>query len=349
MADDVKESSGCGGVMGYQLPVGTKGKKKKKVTEAADCAPESSEMDMEGALREVIRARLREIVRKKPGGGGWLLYAPNPGKKKNPKPVGEFPTKLGAKSAELQRFPPKDPDKLKKSRASIDKLRKNPKKAAEKEREADKSAKGKKSKKENVERAVKDAIRESLFREAPDSSAWDELMARLSKQAVMSDKKLQQFEKLIGKQSETALRDGVKAIQASLKKSKFIVQSAGEVKKGGSGKMFVPFSISDKEGAASVGPIFLFIEDGRVKIEVSESARSGMTQLDGARSKILKGELVGMQEDLLDSMDSVVKIVKKRDDYLTKMQDSLDDYVGDLSALEISMLKNLLVNKYRKI
>lgn len=347
MADDVKESSGCGGVMGFQLPVGTEGKK-KKVDEGTSCS-DPAEMDLEGALREIVRTRLREIVRKKPGGGGWLLYAPNPGKRKNPKPVGEFPTKLGAKSAELQRFPPKDPDKLKKSRASIDKLRKNPKKAAEKEREADNSAKGKKKKDESVVTAVKEALKESLFREAPDSSAWDELMARLSKQAVMSDKKLQQYEKLIGKQSESALRAGVKAIQGSLKKSKFIVQSGGEVKKGGSGKMFVPFSIGDKEGAVSVGPIFLFIEDGRLKIEVSESARSAMTQLDGARSKILKGELVGMQEDLLDHMDSVIKVVKKRDEYLTKMQDSLDDYVGDLSALEISMLKNLLVNKYRKI
>ena len=45
-------------------------------------------------------ARISEIVRKKAGGGGYNLYSPNKGKKKNPKPVGEFPTRIAAKRAE---------------------------------------------------------------------------------------------------------------------------------------------------------------------------------------------------------------------------------------------------------
>jgi hypothetical protein len=87
------------------------------------------------AFKEAVRQMVREIVRKKEGGGGYRLYPPNKGKKKkNQKPVGEFPTRFSAKKAELARFPPKDPEQLKKMRARIDRLSKDPKRRADAER-----------------------------------------------------------------------------------------------------------------------------------------------------------------------------------------------------------------------
>src|SRR4051812_13927147 len=62
----------------------------------------------EHLVRALVQEKLQEVVRKKKGGGGYVLYSPNQGKKKNPKPAGTFPTKLGAKRAELSRFPPRD-------------------------------------------------------------------------------------------------------------------------------------------------------------------------------------------------------------------------------------------------
>lgn len=91
--------------------------------------------DEDAFTEAVVRNTVKEIVRKKAGGGGYQLYAPNKGKKKSPKPVGEFPTRLAAKNAELARFPPKDPEQLKRMRARLEKIKKDPKKRAKIERD----------------------------------------------------------------------------------------------------------------------------------------------------------------------------------------------------------------------
>ena len=85
-------------------------------------------------LENRIRKAVQEIVRKKKGGGGYNLYSPNKGKKNPPKLVGEFPTHLAAKRAELARFPPKDAEQLKRARARLAKLSKDPKKRARAEK-----------------------------------------------------------------------------------------------------------------------------------------------------------------------------------------------------------------------
>src|SRR6185369_861182 len=88
------------------------------------------------AIRKLVQHKVREVVRKRPGGGGYALYAPNKGKKGKSKKAGEFPTKLAAKRAELARFPPKDPQKLSRLRKQVQRLSKDPRKAAEQERKA---------------------------------------------------------------------------------------------------------------------------------------------------------------------------------------------------------------------
>ena len=97
---------------------------------------------------------MKEVVRKKPGGGGWLLYAPNPGKKKGSSKKGEFPTKLGAKRAQLARFPPKDAYKLNRLRKEVDRLTKDPIAAKEKERKAKDKKKAEKSSKKVKSEAI---------------------------------------------------------------------------------------------------------------------------------------------------------------------------------------------------
>lgn len=104
---------------------------------ARDANTKMGVKDMEEALRSAIRQNLPEIVRKKEGGGGYVLYAPNEKgrkRKKNPKPVGEFPTRAAAKKAELARFPPKGGTQLKRARKEVDRLLKDPKKAQAQDR-----------------------------------------------------------------------------------------------------------------------------------------------------------------------------------------------------------------------
>ena len=161
MSNQKNEMTAGGALIGYQMPLGTR-RKLEAFMEALNllesdrqlffmhvskaCAESISKNLDEGKMleaskivvdkieenliRSLIREKLREVVRKKKGGAGYALYSPNQGKKKPPKSVGEFPTKLQAKRAELQRFPPKDMSKLKRLRHEVERLQKDPKKAS---------------------------------------------------------------------------------------------------------------------------------------------------------------------------------------------------------------------------
>jgi hypothetical protein len=48
-------------------------------------------------------------------------------------------------------------------------------------------------------------------------------------------------------------------------------------------------------------------------------------------------------------MDELEKAVMNRDRYLEKQEDGVDEMVADLTPLQISLLKQVLVKKYRKI
>src|SRR6185369_13387984 len=137
MSDQIKKEDGGttgANVAGFQIPMGIK-QRKAKVDELLKSHPDIKEGDVlsywhgmddkeihkdcsdldsgnhtavalrirDHVVREVVRNRVKEVVRKKPGGGGYVLYSPNQGKKKAAKGVGTFPTKLGAKKAELAR------------------------------------------------------------------------------------------------------------------------------------------------------------------------------------------------------------------------------------------------------
>lgn len=391
----------AGAVGGFQVPLGIK-KRKSKVDEAISLNPDINEglvlsylngmseqvaegvgrwLDegdyvsfanavLENAFRQMVRSRVREVVRKKAGGGGYVLYSPNQGKKKQAKPVGNFPTKLGAKKAELARFPPKDPGKLKRLRKEIDRLLKDPKKRAEKERAASKE-KGTdtphekkphtKAKKEGVDHRaatlaedrkmlaylVRSYVNESLFREERTGSDWDEYIGRLSKQALTGDKRFQGLQKGIEKKTEKVLKDALSAIAKSVDRKKVKIKDLGVRAHAEQGKTYLAFSAT--VGQAKVEPIAIYIEGGVPKIELSDQAKAALTEADPNDSRLFRADLVAVQERVLDRMDELEKAVIARDRYLEKLEDNVDGFVAGLSPLEVSLLKQVLVKKYRKI
>jgi len=512
----IKESS-AGGVAGFQIPMGIR-KRKKKVdellakhgfSEGTALAFFSGKTDQEGeeigarldrddpslpeemrnhAIRELIRNKVREVVRKKAGGGGYTLYAPNPGKKGGSKPVGNFPTKMGAKRAELARFPPKDPGKLKRLRKDIERVSKDPKKAAEREKTARKhqgTDKGfkKKAKRESVNeagpfspstsmsltqrsttpttptssstatqinkdpkdffvglkaipggiksQASKDYIKshladndfkdnllktptgkqaigqlysmvgdpnikksmdkgdqsamfkpgqtktivqgakkesiarhidhmhrgilskivaqslvESLFREEKTESEWDDYISKLSKQALAGDTKFQSLHKNISKKTEGILDDAFNSIRKEVGKN-IKLKSFGVKHDSSTGQTYLAFS-SSFDGV-TVEPIYIHIDGGVPKIHVSGNAKAALSKVDPDDAKMFRAELVTVQERVLDEMDDLSKAIENRDKYLTKLENEVDSYVSGLAPLQVSLLKQLLVKKYRKI
>lgn len=481
-----------------------------KMIEAAKLVADKIE---EGIVRNLVREKLREVVRKKKGGGGFVLYSPNQGKKRPPKAVGDFPTKLQAKRAELARFPPKDMAKLKRLRTQVGKLQKAPKKDKESKAPAEMKTKkeglqlirklvegvliaealppgthGKRSelwymkdtdpyksykdqnkrvnfsefariepekakgwaerkfglgpddveffymdlgqaylqnkdahlgdlagagarlvadadfgngdfrmfiwkdkikewvyapelappgltafdtKKGSTTNHKKDAwkkdfvskhgsdlnpaavkkltnsvVREALFREEEsNASKWDERMVKLSKAALEADRKLQTLQKNIEKKSEGIISTAFQVIQKSLKPRKMQAKASGIKKDTAKQKSFMQFEVSTEN--VDVGPFYVYVESGKPKIEISDEAKKLLLKIQPETAKLLRAELITVQEDALDMMSDVNDAVAKRDNYLDKLEGKVDDFVSGLNATELSVLKSLLVNKYR--
>lgn len=305
-------------------------------------------------LREMVNTRIKEIVRKKEGGGGYNLYSPNKGKKKSPKPVGEFPTRMAAKRAELARFPPKDPEALKKARKRLDKLAKDPKKRIEKEKEesrakgakrSGKPAGARKAKKEAIVAAIANALTERLFREEElPGSPWDERIGGLHPDALAQDKKLAKHHKDMELASHGALGDGHKALAKALRGIARV--NPGDVMRDEDhGKMFMPIML-DVDGS-EVGPVHLYIDGGHVCIEVSKEAREAIAGLEPPQAKDLRGGLMSFQEDHLPKIDKAKRAWDDRDSHLDKLHGRLEKMVGGLSPVEVHLAKQLMNRRKR--
>lgn len=283
-------------------------------------------------VRQVVANRLKEVVRKKPG-GGYVLYSPAKGKKKG-KPAGTYPTAAAAKKAQFNKFPPKDPEAKKRAKDAIAKAEKKKKPAA---------------KKESLEiMALRVAIRkmmvESLFREEKAGSEWDDYVSRLPKQVFSNDRKLANLQKGIEKKVEGALEDALAHIAKAVGK-KVKIKNHG-IKKNESGKTYISFGATVDE--VSVDPIYVYIQSGVPKLEVSDNARASLTKIEPQTSKLFRADLVQVQERVLDHMDELARAIEARDKYLMKIEAEVDKYVADLSGLELTLLKRLLTQKYRK-
>jgi hypothetical protein len=309
----------------------------------------------EARLKEAIRAHVREVVRKKAGGGGYVLYGPNKGKKKNPKPAGEFPTRLAAKRAELARFPPKDPEQLKKMRSRLDKLNKDPKKRAAAElkdltgrKAAKKSgspAGSRKKKTEAIVRMMVRDIQERLFRdEEVPGSPWDERIDSLHPEALASDKKLAAHHKNMETASIGALGDAHKSLAKALRGMAKV--HPGDVAHDPERrKTFMPVNL-DVDGD-EIGPIHLYVDGGHVKIEMSPDAREAIGKLEPPQARDLRGGLMSFEEDYLPRIDRAKKAWNERDAYLDKMHGKLKKQVGGMSDVESHLARQLL-NKNRR-
>lgn len=306
--------------------------------------------EMHEAVMARVRARVLEIVRKKAGGGGYVLYGPNKGKKKNPKPAGDFPTRSAAKRAELARFPPKDPEALKRARAKLDKLAKDPEKRAKadakdltgtkKPKRTGAPARERKAKKEAIIQSMAKQLAERLFHEDEvPGSAWDERVQGMDPEAIASDKKLANLHKGIEKASIGALSDGHKAMSKALRGIAKVTpgdHSFDPARK----KMYIPCHLDVK--GDEVGPIHLYVDGGHVKVEVSNDAREQIANLEPPMAKDLRGGLMTFQEDHLPKIDCAKKAWGERDSYLDKLHGKLTKHLGGMSGVEHHLAKDLI-------
>lgn len=336
MSDKVTEMAAAGGAtIGPIRPLGSE-----------EELPEHTER----ALRLLVRSKLHEIVKKKDG--RYFVYPPKKKGEKKKKPIGRsFETKHAAKKAELSRFPPKDKataerkkKQLAKAEKEPDTKKKNESALADMERivaEAGKQL----LETRIVVRLVKEAFRkrltEGLFQRESPGSKWDDYITKLSDRALANDPGYQRIQKAVTKAQDMMLVGAARHLKRAVGKGGRV--KAYEVVHEGA-VPYMPVGIETEQ--VSLYPIYLYVENGHVKYELSDSAKAELTKLPPQVLKFVKTELTMVQE--LNSAP-LQTIMAKRDRYLDRLEGRVDEMLSSMSPLEISILKNLLVKKYRKL
>lgn len=312
-------------------------------------------------IRKFVRLKLQEIIRKK--GEGYALYAPNKKGFNKPKIVGTFPTLLGAKVAQLARFPPKQINLLNKLRHDIEKLKLFKKKnkfykdthtkkddyvankvLSDKPIKKKKSKKNESNKKDFMEKKIisiilKKNLHESVLLEEPD------IFNMLPLKILDNDGKLKKYKKEIEKKSKDVLNNAFLTIRKNVN-SKVKLESEG-IKQDTGGNYYFSFNaILDN---VSIGPININIVNDIPIIDLTSDAKAALTKIKPESAKIFRADLMITQEKVLDNIKDLYDVVTNRNKYLKNLEDKIDKYIVSLSPVELSLIKNLLKRKYRKI
>ncbi len=159
---------------------------------------------------------------------------------------------------------------------------------------------------------------------------------------------MQSLHNELKKVADKTIKEAVEAIQYLLKKHDLVVKSK-ITKSTDEGLAMAEFSVSGKDGVGTAGPFLLNLKDGVPFITVTDTAKNSLTTLDTEQANQISDLIVSIQEDVLDMETAVEDVLKKRNEALKDQELEVDNFVADLTPLQLSILKNLLVNKYRKL
>jgi len=329
--DDPRREEGAtagGSLIGFQMP-----------------HPEANEDE----LSERVFRTMLEIVRKKRGGGGYVLYAPNQGKKKKPRKLGEFPTRAAAKAAELARNPPKDTDELKRARKRVDKLRKDPKARAraekgdlsgrKKPRKSGAPARDRRKAKREAMDALTRGILETLFHdEELPGSPWDERISGMHPDHVASDRKLAAHHRNMEKASIASLGAARRALSGILRGMATV--HPGDVSRDvDRGHVTLPITLD--VGGVQVGPVGLYVDGGHVRIEMDDGSRRQLNELDPEVARKLRDSLMAYERDL-PRITLARKAWAARDRHMDDMHAKLRKRLDGMSDVEQHLARQLL-------
>ena len=207
-----------------------------------------------------------------------------------------------------------------------------------------------------IQRVVTGMIKEGsmisyVFEQPPtsqESVIWNHFISKLSKETIMSDSKLKNLLQGMAKAEAKILGTAVDEI-------KKVVESAGnfavqrtDLDQDEEGNILLGFAV----GLQDEGEVLHFgvkVENGRPLILFPEESRNALNAMSSNDSKVLRAELMHVQETVLDHMDAVLKVTEKRDDYLHNMETKIGKVIDSMGPLEVSMIKFLLKTKFKGV
>jgi len=181
-----------------------------------------------------------------------------------------------------------------------------------------------------------------------ESLSWEGFVDKLSKQTVMSDPKLNKILHYIAKTELLCLRNAGDTIKKNLDGGHFQVDVANKISRDPATTDFkLDFVVTMKDNNKKIK--FAIKLDNNRPLLMWENAKQTLDQLGNDESKLLRAELIHIQETTFKQVDEITSAIEKRDSYLKALEQKFDKFLNTMSALEINIVKTLLKDKYRTI
>lgn len=346
MSDETKkESSVAAGIKGVQA--GSAPMVRRDTNESFEDLMTSSALNNE-SLSETVKKR----------GDQWVVHDDKTGVEK-----GVFSDREQAwKKQRQMRQSQKGKTKKHKGGSTFKKTKKKHNaKLAPKPHMAPKSVLAPKSQKEHLLAMFKESVRRVIlsegsalsyvFEQAPlenDSQIWETFLEKISKQTLLSDPKLLALMKTMAKNEVKALGNAVNAIKKNLEKTGNFEVEQKKPDQDKEGDLFLNFQIKMLNGGKKLD-FSVKLEHGRPLIQIPEQTRANLNSMATPDSKFLRSELIHIQETVLSNMNEVIETTEKRDEYLGKLHTDAQKALGNMSPLQIVMLRYLLKSKYKSV
>jgi len=316
---EIDEASSVAGVKGFQMPIGAKGKKKNNPSKPYG-EPELYERRVEKRAN------------------GWVVIDPRDGSEHGPAAsrdaARELQRSLGITVPKGQQGPGDQP-KANKARTlkpeSVKRLLKKLKESGK-----DPSA--------LLERSMISFI----FKEE-NKPSWNTFLEKLSRNMVESDQGLNETLRFMAQTEAKTLARSVMEIKKVLESTgRFMVERMEADQDPETGDVRMPFRVSMGEG---VEPLMFGVklEASKPLILFPENSRKALNNMMTQESKLLRAELMHIQETALDAINDVIEASLKRDAYLNEMHSRLSEVLGGMSLVEVSIVKNLVKERLKGV
>lgn len=356
------EASTVAGVKGYTGPLGgssyQKGKKKKKKKNNPS-KPFGEEKLFEELVVDALlnNKDINEVVKKR--GQQWIVFDDETGAQlqsfKTREDAWKHQRNIRKQKKQTRELEKKHKETEKKS-SETEKAKKtgahsSVHKAARPQQIAYQKPKQRESK-ENVKKIVKENFLTYVFEQNPVSERsymWDKFIEGLTKQTLLADPKLKNLLEKVEKTKVKVVEKAYKELDSLLEKKGHGFQVASKkIKKDEKYGVIADFLIKLQESNLSI-PVSIKIENGKPVVDLPKESVSSLNSVSNDETKLLRAELIHIQENSFDNIDDLIKEKTKRDKYLNKLEENIDNSLGSYNALELAIAKHLMKNKYRGI
>jgi hypothetical protein len=337
--DGVEEASVVAGIKGFQAPIGSKGKKKNNPSK-----PFGEDEISEGIYVEAEDEEIEERIEKR--GDVWVVIDPRTGAQ-----VDTAISRKDARDKQKQHgiTQKRDPNKAGNAVSSTDKSR------------TVKHRKPQVSKKiENLKRMIRRVMKESnmisyMFDStSPSVSLWESAIQKLPRHVVQSDAKLYEILEGIARAEAKTLARSVMEIKRVLEAAgPFLVERQAADQDPETGDVRMPFSVQigkdDIEGGKKKLLFGVKLEGMKPCILFPETSRTELSEMLTNESRLLRAELMHVQETVLDKIAEVIEASSHRDMYLDEMHKRLHESVKGMNFVEAVVLKKLVREKLKGV